>query len=95
MGLRIAGRVVGGWLGARAAGSPRIEAPWFGPALLAQAGVAVGMALVAAEEFPEYANTILSLTIGATVLFELVGPIGTLWAVRRNMASSLRRNRNI
>lgn len=85
--LRIGGRMIGGWLGARLAGSPRAEAPWFGPALLAQAGVAVGMALVASEAFPDIADTVLSLTIGATVLFELIGPIGTLWAVRRVAAA--------
>ncbi len=93
--LRIAGRALGGWLGARAGGAPRAEAPLFGPALLAQAGVAVGMALVAAETFPEIANTILPLTIGATVLFEILGPVGAFWAVRRNRASSLRQNHNI
>jgi len=81
--LRIVGRGVGGWLGATMAHSPRPERAWFGPALLPQAGVAVGMALVAAREFPAYADTILTLTIGATVLFEIIGPVATLISVRR------------
>jgi hypothetical protein len=59
------------------------ERRWFGAALLPQAGVAVGMALVAAREFPEAGEMILTLTIGTTVVFELVGPLATLWAIRR------------
>ena len=88
--LRLAARALGGWAGARLAGSPVCERPWFGPALLPQAGVAVGMALIAAREFPAHADTILTLTIGATVLFELIGPGATLFSIRRVDASSNR-----
>ena len=83
VGLRIAARLVGGWAGGRLGGMPGPEARWVGPALLAQAGVAVGMALVAAERFPDHAETILTLTIGTTVLFELMGPAAILLALRR------------
>ena len=83
IGLRTVGRVLGGQLGGAMARQPANERRWTGMALLPQAGVAVGMALVAAQEFPEYADIILPLTIGTTVAFELVGPLATLWAVRR------------
>jgi NhaP-type Na+/H+ or K+/H+ antiporter len=88
LGLRIVARIVGGWAGARLGGSAVHERAWFGPALLSQAGVAVGMALVASQEFPEYAEVILSLTIGATVVFELLGPVGVVVALRRVEAAS-------
>ena len=81
--LRIAARAIGGMLGGALADVPRWERPWFGLALLPQAGVAVGMALVAAQEFPEYAETLLTLIIGTTVLFELIGPLFTMFALRR------------
>ena len=81
--LRILGRVLGGWIGGMAAGAPRKHRPWYGMALLPQAGVAVGMALVAAREFPEYADLLLGLTIATTVIFELIGPIAALWAINR------------
>ncbi len=81
--LRIASRLLGGAIGARIGGAPETERRWYGVALLPQAGVAVGMALVAAEEFPELADTVLTLTIGATVLFEIIGPVATIWAVGR------------
>ena len=81
--LRILSRLVGGWIGARLGGENAAERNWFGVALLPQAGVAIGMALVAAESFPEWGETIITLTIGTTVAFELLGPPATLFALRR------------
>ena len=85
--LRSGARVAGGWIGGALAGEPLAECRWFGAALLPQAGVAVGMALVAAREFPQSGEMILNLTIGATVLFELIGPPMTLMAIRRAQKS--------
>ena len=56
---------------------------WMGSALMPQAGVAIGMALLVANRFPEYQQTILSIVISTTVIFELVGPIFTRLALRR------------
>jgi Kef-type K+ transport system membrane component KefB len=84
--LRVAGRIAGGWLGARLAhGGPTAER-WMGVALLPQAGVALGMALIAAERFPAHAAIILPVAIGATVLFELMGPVLTRLALRQAAA---------
>lgn len=83
MGLRVLSRIAGGWIGAQVGRAPRAQRPWFGAALLPQAGVAIGMALVAAETMPQHAATILTLTIGATIVFELVGPLATVFAARR------------
>lgn len=81
--LRILARFAGGLAGSWLANSPKVEARLYGPALLPQAGVAVGMALVAGEEFPQWADTIMALTIASTVAFELIGPPATLAAIRR------------
>ena len=81
--LRIASRLAGGWVGGGLAGMDPIQRRWIGPALLPQAGVAVGMALVAAQAFPHHAALITTLTIGTTVIFELIGPMTTTLAVRR------------
>ncbi len=88
--LRIAARVAGGWIGAGLAGAPALHRPWIGVALLPQAGVAVGMALIAGNAFPELKDTILTVTIGTTVVFELVGPVLTLVALRRVAARTPR-----
>ncbi len=81
--LRILGRVLGGTLSAMAMGLPRQERHWYGPALLPQAGIAIGMALVAADTFPSAAETILSVAVGTTILFEVLGPWLTAVSARR------------
>lgn len=86
--LRSLARMLGGWIGAVLSGAPISERPWFGIALLPQAGVAVGMALVAGKQFPEWSETIKALTIGTTVAFEIFGPSATLIAINKVHASS-------
>jgi hypothetical protein len=56
--------------------------------MMPQAGVALGMALVATTRIPELRASVLPVVIGSTVLFELVGPICTRFALRRCQASS-------
>ncbi|SHG88925.1 cation:proton antiporter [Marivita hallyeonensis] len=83
VGLRVLARLASGSIGAWLAGVPKEERHLYGIALLPQAGVAVGMALVAAETVPQWAATILTVTIAATVVFELFGPPITLAIIRR------------
>ena len=51
-------------------------------ALMPQAGVAIGMALLAGNRFPEYQQTVLTIVISTTVVFELVGPVFSRIALR-------------
>ena len=75
--LRVIGRLLGGWMGGTLAHAPPVLRRWMGAALMPQAGVAVGMALVAVERFPEFGPRILSVVIASTVLFEIFGPMMT------------------
>ncbi|WP_411892567.1 cation:proton antiporter [Yoonia sp. SDW83-1] len=81
--LRVLSRLLGGWIGAALGKAPSRQRPWFGLALMPQAGVAIGMALVAAKQFPNWSETIIAVTIGTTIAFELLGPAVTLMAIRR------------
>lgn len=81
--LRIVSRFAGAWIGGTLAKATGTYRRWMGVALLPQAGVVVGMALIAANRFPEFAETILSVTISATIVFEILGPIGTLIALKK------------
>ena len=81
--LRSISRVAGGWIGARLSGAPAPLRPWYGVALLPQAGVAIGMALVVADQFPDWAEPVMALTVGTTVVFEILGPAATLYALNR------------
>ena len=81
--LRAASRVIGGWVGGRLAGLPDQHCNWIGAALMPQAGVALGMALVARNHFPEIGEKLLAVTIGTVVIFELTGPFLTQMALRK------------
>ncbi|SRR6056297_5345 len=80
---RIVGRLLGASAGARWRAMPQKTGRWMGVALLPQAGVAVGMALMAAQRFPERADVIMSIVLASTVVFEIVGPPMTRLALRR------------
>jgi len=75
--LRIVSRLIGAWGAGACLHRPPGERIRIGLSLMPQAGVAMGMGLVAAERYPEFADTLISVVIGATVLFELLGPILT------------------
>lgn len=81
--LRIAGRILGGWVGGTLAKAPQQERRFYGTAMLPQAGVTIGMALAAAEQLPIYAAQITALAIGTTAGFELVGPLITALSLSR------------
>ncbi|MBF0193046.1 MAG: cation:proton antiporter [Magnetococcales bacterium] len=77
--LRIVGRISGGWIGGIKSSS--VMRNWMGLALMPQAGIALGMALIAIQQFPHLQDTILPIVIGSTVLFQIIGPILTRLAL--------------
>jgi Kef-type K+ transport system membrane component KefB len=81
VGLRALGLMLGAGVGGSLVGAPRQMRLWLGPAILPQAGVALGMALVAGNAFPELRDSLLPLVIGSTVVFELGGPFLTRLAL--------------
>jgi len=81
--FRIIGKIVGTYLGARMAKSDKKVQKYLGLAMLPQAGVPIGMALVASNYFPQYGQVILSIVISSTVFFELIGPLMAKVALKR------------
>jgi len=76
IGLRVLGRYVGGRLGVTLLGHRgRDLSPGIGLALTPQAGVAMGMALLAAERHPEHGSLIVATVVTSTIAFELLGPL--------------------
>ena len=80
---RMGARILGGWIGAAASGLPRREGLLMGLSLTPQAGVAIGMALVAADRLPDHGPQIVAVTVASTIVFELVGPFFTQYALSR------------
>lgn len=82
--FRIVGRFIGGWFGGMTIKSNLAFKKWIGPALLPQAGVAIGLGLITSQNFPEYRNIILPIILSSTIVFEILGPILTRKAIIKN-----------
>lgn len=72
--FRILGRVIGAGAGARWAGCTAPPYRLIGLAMLPHAGIPIGMALLAIQQFPDMQNVILAVILGSTIVFELMGP---------------------
>jgi len=72
--LRSFGKIFGSWAGARMVKAPTTVAKYLGWAMLPQAGVAIGFAVIARSIFPElsYLSTIV---LALVIVFEVVGPL--------------------
>lgn len=74
--LRLSGRLLGGFLAVKFTKTRQKKLPRdIGLALTPQAGVAIGMALLAVERFPEFRDLVLPVVLGSTIVFEMVGPL--------------------
>jgi len=74
--FRAAGKMTGSWFGAKYSGAPAVVRKYLGICLLPQAGVAIGLAILASQQFQgELAHTIIMVTMTATFLMEILGPI--------------------
>ena len=86
--FRCAGKYLGTMLGATVAKSDKKVRNYLGIMLFPQAGVSIGMATVCSAEFtkagmPEVGQKIVTITMCAVFIYELVGPILTKWSLVR------------
>jgi CBS domain-containing protein len=81
---RTLGKWLGATLGARLGAFGPNERAYVGLTLMAQAGVAIGLAGQLAHHWPVGGKLLETVVLGAVVVFELVGPL----AVRRGLVSS-------
>jgi Kef-type K+ transport system membrane component KefB len=81
---RSLGLIAGGLLGGTIARAPRSVRTHTGWCLLPQAGVALGLALIVSERYPEVGGQVLSIVVATTIVFEIVGPLITRFALRRS-----------
>ena len=79
--LRVIGRLIGARAGAAVSHADPSMGRWMGMALMPQAGVALGMALVAIHHRPDLNEVIMPVVIASTVLFEVMGPVLTRTAL--------------
>lgn len=80
---RIGGKLLGASLGASLAGSGPVSRKFLGFGLVSQASMAIGLAFLVQEKFPDMAGPVMPMTLGAVVVFEVAGPLLTRLALVR------------
>lgn len=89
IGFRILGKLIGGFSGSKLAQTTRKTQRFLGFALLSQAGVAIGLSLLVSHEIrgldggAELGVLAVTVITATTVIFEIIGPLGVKFAVRR------------
>lgn len=80
---RIAGKYFGARLGAKVVSADHNVRKYLGLTLVPQAGVAIGMAQKIANtpELASVSSAIVTVTLCATLVYELIGPLLTKWAL--------------
>ena len=81
---RSAGKMLGATLSAKAVKCEPSIVKYLGITLLPQAGVALGMSLIAAESLGEAGAMIRNITLFAVLVYELVGPMLTKIALTKS-----------
>jgi Kef-type K+ transport system membrane component KefB len=81
--LRVVGKVGGVYVGSTIAGADSKIKNYMGIALMPQAGVALGLAMLAKVNLPHTGGTILNTIIATTVIYEILGPIATRYSLAK------------
>lgn len=83
--LRSVGKTAGPWLGARWAKLPRNQRRLLSVSMLSQSAIALAISAVMAERVPgdPLAQDVLTVVLGAVLVFEIIGPILVKYAVLR------------
>ncbi len=80
--IRVVGKMLGAYLGARISKFPQTVQKYLGFTLIPQAGVAIGLSMVAQSIMPQpYGDVIRAIVLAGTVIYELVGPVITKTAL--------------
>ena len=82
--VRSLGKVGGAYLGGCISRAPEKIKKYLGLGLLPQAGVALGVALIAKANFPQVGEMIFSTIVATTVVYELIGPVFTKFSLRKS-----------
>lgn len=81
---RAAGKMIGAAVSAKATKCEPNIVKYLGITLLPQAGVALGMSLIAAESLGEVGSMVRNITLFAVLVYELVGPMLTKIALTKS-----------
>jgi len=73
--FRIVGKIIGSYIGAKWTKAPATVQKYLGLTLVPQAGVAIGLSLLAEKSLPGMGVALRNIILGSTVIYELIGPV--------------------
>lgn len=82
--LRVVGKVLGAWFGGKVTKQEEKICKYLGPTLMPQAGVALGLIVVAGKMVPDYAAQIRVIILCSTFIYSIVGPIAAKYALEKS-----------
>ncbi|MGH4052695.1 MAG: cation:proton antiporter [Clostridium sp.] len=82
--MRIIGKMAGAWIGGKVMKQDDKICKYLGPTLMPQAGVALGLIVVAGKLIPEYASQIRVIILCSTFIYSIVGPIAAKVALEKS-----------
>lgn len=82
--MRVFGKVFGAYISTKVSGFPKSVQKNLGLTLAPQAGVAIGLSLVASHIIPQpHGQQIRTIILGATIVYELIGPMLAKFALKQ------------
>jgi Kef-type K+ transport systems, membrane components len=79
--VRVVGKMLGAWFGGKITKQESKICKYLGPALMPQAGVALGLIVVASTLVPIYAPQIRVIILCSTFIYSLIGPVAAKFAL--------------
>lgn len=79
--MRVIGKIAGAWTGGKITKQDKNISRYLGPALMPQAGVALGLIVVAGSVVPEYAPQIRVIILCSTFIYSIIGPVAAKFAL--------------
>lgn len=72
---RMAGKIIGSYMGGKLGKADPVVTKYLGWTLMPQAGVAVGLTILAQAIYPEGSSMILNIVLSSVLITELLGPV--------------------
>ncbi len=82
--MRVIGKIAGAWFGGKITKQESKICKYLGPTLMPQAGVALGLIVVAGSIIPEYATQIRVIILCSTFIYSIIGPVAAKFALQKS-----------
>lgn len=79
----VLGKNTGSFIGGKLVHAPLVVQRYLGLGLIPQAGVVIGLMILASQQYPQHAHFFTNVILASVVLGEVIGPICTRWALTK------------